>query len=164
MHALVGELGDNGPELWDVPMSGASPRRFIPLMGSPAPMRAASPRRIAVDLAGGIAQPIYLPRHSVKTGVSHIIHLGALDLTPDLSLENLGAYQLETSNHPGSSSSGYTRWHAGLTLAGGPEHERWSVTANCSNCSDRDIPAAYLPPTLYLQQPRRWSVRFRYQC
>ena len=116
-----------------------------------------------ITQSGSIAEPFYLPRHSIKAGVSYVIRLGAVSLTPSASLENLGAYEMETANLPGSFVDGYTTWSAGLELSGGGARQSWRVSANCSNCSNRAVQAAELPPTVYYQDPRRWSVRFQYK-
>ena len=118
-----------------------------------------------VTPTGGIAEPVRLPKHSIKAGAAYVIRLGALDLTPNVSIDNSGAYDVETSNNsPKQHSDGYTMIGAGLTLSDGEgSKEHWSVQASCDNCSNRLVIVGELPPTLYYQDPRRWSVIARYK-
>ncbi len=117
-----------------------------------------------VDSAGTIAEPVRLPRHDFTVGASYTFHLGFADLTPNAMVNDVGQYEVDTAQaQPNSRSHGYDSLEVGISLVGANDFDsHWSVTANCTNCTNKLILATKLPPTLYYQDPRRWQVELRY--
>lgn len=117
-----------------------------------------------VNPAGAIAEPTHLPRHTIKAGALYTLHLGAVNLIPSVNIENLGQYDVDAANSSaGTRERGYTLLNLGLRLTGARAGQQtWSIQANCENCTDRLVVAGSLPPTLYYQDPRRWTVALRY--
>jgi len=115
-----------------------------------------------VTQSGGVADPVRLPQYTIVAGGSYAIPLGGngLELTPTAYLQNVGKYNVETAGLPTGASDGYTQWSGGLSLGNPSEH--WTLSAMCDNCSNEYIIASVLAGTQYYQNPRTWSVRFKY--
>jgi iron complex outermembrane receptor protein len=115
-----------------------------------------------VDNNGKIADPVRLPDYTLVAGGSYTFGLGGsgLELTPSAYVQDVGNYNVGTAGLPDGLSDGYTQWSAGISL-GNPK-DGWSVSANCDNCSNEYIIASVLAGTQYYNNPRTWSVRFKY--
>ena len=115
-----------------------------------------------VDPNGKIADPVRLPDYTVVVGGSYTIPLGGsgLELTPSAFVQDVGSYNVGTSGESIGLSDGYTQWSAGISL--GHPKDGWSVSANCDNCSNEYIIASVLAGTQYYNNPRTWSLRFKY--
>jgi iron complex outermembrane receptor protein len=111
---------------------------------------------------GKIADPVRLPDYTLTAGGSYAISLGGggLELTPSAYVQNVGRYVVGTANEAIGVSDGYTQWSAGIAL-GNPK-DGWALSANCDNCSNEYILASVLAGTVYYNNPRTWSVRFKY--
>jgi len=114
-----------------------------------------------VDPNGKIADPVRLPDYTVTAGGSYAIPLrGGLELTPSAYVQDVGKYNVGTAGEAIGLSDGYTQWSAGVSL-GNPK-DGWALSANCDNCSNEYIIASVLAGTQYYNNPRTWSVRFKY--
>lgn len=112
-----------------------------------------------IDPQGNIAEPVRAPDTFVY-GASYSIPLPAgLRLTPTVSVKSTSKHSIGTSGTPISLVEKNTRWDAGATLEN--EEKGWSVQANCSNCSNRDVRTSVLAELPYYLDPRTWSVTFR---
>ena len=114
-----------------------------------------------VDPNGKIADPVRLPDYTLTVGGSYTIGFGSgLELTPSAYLQDVGNYNVGTAGEPIGLSEGYTQWSAGVSL-GNPD-TGWSLSANCDNCGNEYIIASVLAGTQYYNNPRTWSLRFKY--
>jgi iron complex outermembrane receptor protein len=115
-----------------------------------------------VDPNGKIAEPVRLPDYTIAVGGSYTMGLGStgMQLTPTAYLQNVGNYNVGTVGDSLGLSNGYTIWNAGVTLD--DPHYGWSLTASCDNCSNEYVLASVLAGTQYYNNPRTWSVRFKY--
>jgi iron complex outermembrane receptor protein len=110
---------------------------------------------------GKIADPVRLPDYTLTAGFSYTMPLGAgLELTPSAYVQDVGRYVVGTANEAIGISDGYTQVSAGISL-GNPQ-DGWALSANCDNCSNEYIIASVLAGTQYYNNPRTWSVRFKY--
>jgi iron complex outermembrane receptor protein len=110
---------------------------------------------------GKIADPVRLPDYTLTAGFSYAMPLGAgLELTPSAYVQDVGRYVVGTANEAIGISDGYTQVSAGISL-GNPK-DGWALSANCDNCSNEYIIASVLAGTQYYNNPRTWSVRFKY--
>jgi iron complex outermembrane receptor protein len=113
-----------------------------------------------VDPSGRIAEPVRVP-DTATLGASYTFHIGDnLTLTPNVLWAYTGDNNVGTNGAPVSLVSSYEQIDAGLTLqsvTGG-----WQVQANCRNCTDSEQIVSTLSELPYLQDPRTWSVMFKY--
>ncbi|HVN41739.1 MAG TPA: TonB-dependent receptor [Steroidobacteraceae bacterium] len=114
-----------------------------------------------VTATGGIADPVRAPQYTLAVGGSYTFNLGSgYELTPTAYVQNVGKYNVETAGSPLGASNGYTTFNAGISL-GNPE-QHWALAATCENCGNEYIIASVLAGTQYYNNPRTWSVRFKY--
>jgi iron complex outermembrane receptor protein len=122
-------------------------------------LRAANCGLGIVDPSGNIAQPVRAPDTYV-VGANYTIQLTpSLTLTPTATIKKTGAHSIGTSDTPISLVDSNTRWDAGLTLEA-PD-QGWTLTANCTNCSSRDVRTSVLAELPYYLDPRTWSLNFK---
>jgi iron complex outermembrane receptor protein len=107
-----------------------------------------------------ISEPVRVPDISLSVGASYDLEipgLGAM-LTPSINARHASSTFTGTSNLPNSFEDGFWLVNAGVTLTKG---EAWRLSAECSNCTNTIYITSNLPPTVYLNDPRRWGVRLR---
>lgn len=113
-----------------------------------------------VNPAGDIAPPVRVP-DTLTLGGSYRFRLGeALTLTPNVSFARTGDNNVGTNGAPVSLVSAYDTWDAGVMLAN--EDAGWQLQAGCKNCTDEIQIVSTLSELPYIQDPRTWSVNFRY--
>ena len=113
-----------------------------------------------VNPQGNIAPPVRTP-DTLTVGGSYRFRLGQqLTLTPNIAWAKLGDYNVGTNGSPISLVDGTDSFDAGLTLAN--EDAGWTIQANCKNCGDEVQIVSTLSELPYIQDPRTWSVNFKY--
>ncbi len=114
-----------------------------------------------VTLTGSIADPVRMPDYTFTAGGNYLWSLGdSLTLIPSIIYTDTGDHTIGSSNLPGQVDISYSNLNTGLTLeneAGG-----WSLSLDCKNCTDEEQEATGLAGLIYLNEPRRWELRARY--
>jgi iron complex outermembrane receptor protein len=108
---------------------------------------------------GQIAEPVRAPEYTSTLGLNGTFPLGAdLNLVPSVNWTRMGESWVATANTPTGIQLARDTFNAGVSLRspGG----RWSVTADCTNCTNETYVVSFLVYP-YLNEPRRWSVRAR---
>ena len=140
-----------------------------------------------VDANGNISTPVRTPRWTLALGGSYRAQLDDdVALTPTInasyrSFQEVGTSNLSYYNQPVTGSNGAFPsnpfgngdfivgsesrpvWlvNAGIALTGG-ENDRVSVSLECTNCFDQEWIVSTLANYSYLNEPRRWLVRSRF--
>ena len=135
---------------------------------------------------GDIATPVRTPDFTVAIGASYVAEFGGLTLTPAVnaswrSESEVGTSQSSIYDAPITSSTGRIfpantigqgdfitgsfsddRWifNFTLTLA---SVSGWSLIGQCANCFDKEAIESALADYSYLNPPRTWSVRAKYE-
>ncbi len=113
-----------------------------------------------VNPRGDIAPPVRTP-DTLTVGGSYRFRLGeTLTLTPNFSWAKTGDNNVGTNGAPISLVDAYDTVDAGLTLAN--DDAGWQIQANCRNCTDELQIVSTLSELPYVQDPRTWSVTFKY--
>lgn len=135
---------------------------------------------------GSLAEPVRTPDFTVAFGGSYAADLGSgLTLTPSVNATWRDKSETSTSQFsiydaPITSSSGTTypanpygdgnfitggfsdaRWIVNATLSLASD-AGWSISAECRNCFDEEAVESALVNTSYLNPPRTWMVRTRF--
>ncbi len=114
-----------------------------------------------VNPDGEIADPVRTPDYTLTAGFNHVWQLGAnLELIPSAYLYAVGDHSVGTSGGPESINDGYETWNGSLTL--NHVEQNWSLVAECKNCNDKKMVVSTLAGFQYLQDPRTWMVRFKW--
>jgi len=137
-----------------------------------------------VTAQGGIATPVRTPDFTLAVGGSYDLPLGRLSLVPSIngsyhSLQEVGTSNLTFYSGPitgtngsfpvnpnggtvieGSRSDPAWLVNAGLAL-NGPDR-RWQLSLNCTNCLDKAFFQSTLGNYSYVNPPRMWQARARY--
>jgi iron complex outermembrane recepter protein len=130
---------------------------------------------------GELAEPVRAPDLTVSFGASYdvpIAGIGAV-LTPGFNLQYTGNQEVGTNNLSGYVSAGgvanfagdgefllgsfseaHTVINANLTLRS--DADVWSVSLSCDNCSDETYEQSTLSNFSYLNQPRTWGLKARW--
>ncbi|MHA7819819.1 MAG: TonB-dependent receptor [Erythrobacter sp.] len=139
---------------------------------------------------GSIAEPVRTPDWTVAMGVSYEADLGGFTLTPSINANWRSDSEVGTSEVtlfdgdtvgavtgttyptntlgignpivPATGSFSESRWivNASLTLA---SLSGWSIAAECKNCFDEEAVESSLANYSYLNPPRTWLVRTKYE-
>ena len=113
-----------------------------------------------VDPSGRIAEPVRTP-DTLTVGGSYQFRVGEnLTLTPNVLWAHTGDNNVGTSGSPSGLVTSYEQVDLGLTLASATGG--WQVQANCRNCTDTLQVVSTLSDTVYVQDPRTWSLMFKY--
>jgi iron complex outermembrane receptor protein len=137
-----------------------------------------------VTAQGTIATPVRTPDFTLAIGGSYELPLGALSLVPSVNGSYHSKQETGTSNltfyTPGITGTNGTfsvnpnggtevegsrseaAWlvNAGVAL-NGPD-KRWQLSVNCTNCLDKAFIQSTLGNYSYLNPPRMWQARARY--
>ena len=140
-----------------------------------------------VTADGNIAEPVRTPDFTLAIGGSYAAEMGGgLTLTPAVNASwrdksEVGTSNFSIYNSPVTSSSGTTfagnpfgngafvtgsfsdaRWivNGTLTLA---SDSGWSLSAECRNCLDQEAIESSLADYSYLNAPRTWMVRGKFE-
>ncbi|NBU24859.1 MAG: TonB-dependent receptor [Gammaproteobacteria bacterium] len=81
-------------------------------------------------------------------------------MTPNVLWSHTGDNNVGTSGSPAGLVTAYEQVDLGLTLAS--QTGGWQVQANCRNCTDTLQVVSTLSDTVYVQDPRTWSLMFKY--
>ncbi len=140
-----------------------------------------------VDPRGNVATPVRTPDWTIALGGSYKAPLGGgLSLTPSVNASYRSRQEVGTSNLTiynsavtgtngtfpanltgagalitGSNSAPAWLVNAGLALKGADD--RWTLSAECSNCFDKSFAQSTLANYTYLNTPAQWIVRARYK-
>jgi iron complex outermembrane recepter protein len=135
---------------------------------------------------GSIATPVRTPDWTIALGGSYKAPLGGgLSLTPSINASYRGRQEVGTSNLTiyngavtgtngtfpsnltgtgalitGSNSAPAWLFNAGLTLA---SESGWQLSAECTNCFDKEFVQSTLANYSYLNTPAQWMVRAKYK-
>jgi iron complex outermembrane receptor protein len=111
-----------------------------------------------VDRDGNIAPPVRVPAVTVNFGGDYTLRMGGLKLTGAAHW----AYSSRTSVGTASNAfaEGHTVVNASLALA--EAKDKWRLTLDCSNCSDKVWIQSFLAGLNYLPDPRRYTLKFHY--
>ncbi|MFP3942614.1 MAG: TonB-dependent receptor domain-containing protein [Alphaproteobacteria bacterium] len=106
-----------------------------------------------------VAETTRTPEVTISAGASYTFGIPNTDafLRPAVNFHYASEYFSGTSNPPNGFEDGYVLMNAGLTLG---VNDRLSVLAECTNCTDEVYVATHFIGA-YLNEPRRWMVRFR---
>jgi iron complex outermembrane receptor protein len=154
-------IGIQDPKYKDLDPSIATQQQrcLTALSTNNATLRAANCGLGIVDPAGAIAEPVRAPDTYV-VGANYTFQLTpSLTLTPTATVKKTGPHSIGTSGTPISLVDSNTRWDAGLTLEA-PD-QGWTLAANCTNCSSRDVRTSVLAELPYYLDPRIWSLNFK---
>jgi iron complex outermembrane recepter protein len=138
-----------------------------------------------VDPRGNISTPVRTPEWTIALGGSYKAPLGGgLTLTPSINASYRGRQEVGTSNltiytgsvtgtngtYPanllggteivGSLSKAAWLFNAGLALKG--QDDRWTLSAECTNCFNKDYIQSTLANYSYLNHPVEWMIRAKY--
>jgi iron complex outermembrane recepter protein len=139
-----------------------------------------------VDPRGNISTPVRTPDWTVALGGSYKAQLGGgLSLTPSVNASYRGRQEVGTSNltiYNGSVTGTNGTYPANLTgvgpiIVGSNSAPAWLVnasvtlateggmqlTAECTNCFDKEYFQSTLANYSYLNEPTRWMVRAKYK-
>jgi iron complex outermembrane recepter protein len=108
---------------------------------------------------GGIATPVRAPDFTSTLGLSGRFEMGPnLTLIPSVTYTHIAAHDSATANTPRGRTASRDLFNAGVSLRAG---QGWSLTAECNNCTNEAYVTSFLVYP-YINEPRRWSVRARY--
>jgi iron complex outermembrane recepter protein len=139
-----------------------------------------------VTAQGTLATPVRTPDFTGAAGISYRARFGGgWSLLPSINASYRGDQEVQTSNLTfyGSPTTGVNgtfpanvngvgpvlqgsrseaAWlvNASITLFG--RDDAWSIAAACTNCFDEIFVQSSLANTTYINQPRMWTVRARY--
>jgi iron complex outermembrane recepter protein len=112
-----------------------------------------------VTPTGAIAKPTRAPSFSSVLGVNYEFPLTSdWELVPSVNWSRIKGHFIGTSNPPLSFQRTRDTFNAGLTLRN--EVSGWSLTADCTNCTNKTYVVSFLIYP-YLNEPVRWNVRLR---
>ncbi len=108
-----------------------------------------------------LSEPVRAPDFSLSLGGTYEIDMPALNavLVPAFGIRHVSDTFTGTSNLPNSYEDGYTLVNVGANLqfdAG------YSISLDCKNCTDETYVTSNLPPTTYVNDPRRIMLSLRY--
>ena len=108
-----------------------------------------------------VSEPVRTPDFTLSTGVAYALEIpGFGTITPSVNARHSSSTFTGTSNLPNSFEDGFWLINAGVSI--NHDASGISLIADCSNCNDVIYVQSNLPPTTYINEPRRWSVRLRY--
>lgn len=130
---------------------------------------------------GELAEPVRAPEVTVSAGVAYEIAIaqGEATLTPAVNVQYTSDQEVGTNNLSGfisdagvanfagdgrfvlgSFSEEHTIVNANIALRDGDD--RWLASISCDNCFDQAYPQATLSNFSYLNPPRSWALRVRW--
>lgn len=112
-----------------------------------------------VTQAGGIAPPTRAPELSSVVGVNYSIGLGGnLELVPSVNWSHIKGHFIGTAATPISFQRTRDTFNAAIALK--DDIGGWSLTAECTNCTNKAYVVSFLIYP-YLNEPVRWMLRAR---
>lgn len=127
---------------------------------------AANCNRGFVDFVGRIATPVRAPDLSLVADAMYDVVTRVATISPSVAINYNDGYAIGNVGNPESTDGSWTRnqflWNASV-LVRPRALTNLSFTLECENCSDKTYNVSFLSPTgIYLNPPRTWSVRVRY--
>mgnify|MGYP000863916976 CR=1 FL=1 len=113
-----------------------------------------------VTATGSIALPVRVPKQTYNFGGSYAFALAdtGMKLTPAINFTRVSRTNIGTAEN--AFSEAHTTSNMSVTLSG--RKDVWSLTADCSNCSDKTYNTSVLGGFLYLNDPRRYTARLTF--
>lgn len=110
-----------------------------------------------------ISEPVRAPDFSLTLGAAYEIAIPGtgFSITPSVNARHSGETFTGTSNLANSFEDGFWLVNAGVIIASDKHGLQFS--AECTNCNDTIYVQSNLPPTTYINEPRRWGVKLRYR-
>ncbi|MBY0423120.1 MAG: TonB-dependent receptor, partial [Parvularculaceae bacterium] len=109
-----------------------------------------------------VAEPVRTPKFTLTLGARYALKMpGFGTLTPSVNARHSSSTFTGTSNLANSFEDGFWLVNAGVSLV--HDASGLSVIAECSNCNNVIYVQSNLPPTTYINEPRRWGVKVRYK-
>lgn len=107
-----------------------------------------------------IGEPVRAPDLTATFGAAYQFMLtDGLYLTPTANARYQGEMTTGTSNLPNAFTDGLWLVNAGFSL--GDTGRDLEVVLECTNCLDEIYVQSNLPPTVYINEPRRWMLSLR---
>lgn len=138
-----------------------------------------------VTATGALASPVRTPDFTIAMGGSYRFEFGnGMSLVPSVNASWHSDQEVQTSNYTiyGGTSTGTNgtfpanpfggpilqgsrspaAWlvSAGIALNG--TDNAWQLSLNCTNCFDEEFTQSALANTTYINQPRTWTIRAKY--
>jgi iron complex outermembrane receptor protein len=115
--------------------------------------------RASVTPTGGIAEPTRAPEFSSVVGANYAFKMtGDWELVPSVNWSHIKGHYIGTANPALSYQHTRETFNAGITVRNEPNG--WSLTADCTNCTNEAYVVSFLIYP-YLNEPVRWNVRLR---
>jgi iron complex outermembrane receptor protein len=111
-----------------------------------------------VNLGGHLAQPTYVPPVTAATNLSYEWVFSHFSLTPNIGVQWTAREQVSTAGVAPGLIDSHALLDMGLMFQ--PEGKKWSITAECRNCTMEDYGITYLFGYKYYNEPGRWDVKF----
>lgn len=110
-----------------------------------------------------ISEPVRAPDFSLTLGGSYEFFIPGtgFSVKPSVNGRRSSETFTGTSNLPNSFEDGFWLLNAGVIIAS--DKRGLQFTAECTNCTDTIYVQSNLPPTVYINEPRRWGVKLRYR-
>jgi iron complex outermembrane receptor protein len=114
-----------------------------------------------VTLTGGIGIPVRTSPFTSTLGFNYVIPLtDQFELVPSANWTFRKGSWVSAANTPGTFQPNTNVFNAGLTFRN--VDAGWSITAECTNCSDETYVTSFIT-FQYLNEPVRWLVKARYE-
>jgi outer membrane receptor protein involved in Fe transport len=114
-----------------------------------------------VDANGNLATPSYTPHSNASVHVMYALPVGAYTITSNVGVQYVGSQNVGTEGSPIGENGAITTFDAGITAQ--QTGSRFSVTAECRNCSSKNWGTAYLFGHKYWNVPGTYDLRFNYK-
>ncbi len=110
-----------------------------------------------------ISEPVRVPDFSLTLGAAYEFAIPGtgFSFTPSVNARHAGSTFTGTSNLANSFEDGFWQINAGVIIASDKNGLQFS--AECTNCNNTIYVQSNLPPTVYINEPRRWGVKLRYR-
>jgi iron complex outermembrane receptor protein len=110
-----------------------------------------------------IAAPVRVPDFSLTLGAAYEFAIPGtgFSFTPSVNARHASSTFTGTSNLPNSFEDGFWLLNAGVVIASDKHGLQFS--AECTNCNNTIYVQSNLPPTVYINEPRRWGVKLKYR-
>ena len=109
---------------------------------------------------GGYARPQNTPKLNFTIGGNYEFAIGAYKLIPSANAHYTSSRNIDSAATVLGSVGSELLMNAGIGF--GPENDRWTINAECTNCTNRSYASAIIGPDLFHIEPSIWSIRARY--
>jgi iron complex outermembrane recepter protein len=112
-----------------------------------------------VNAQGNIAIPVRSPKQTYSTGVNYTFPIASeFRLATAANISRVSRASVGTAENAFAEAHTLVNASIGLISPGG----NWRLTLDCTNCSDKTYNTASLAGLLYLNDPRRYSLKLNY--